>query len=235
MKDIQAEIEGLQEELTREPASRLIKYLKRKGPYKGEFVDLTPAQYHELMSRRPKDAIINKKTGRIPWEYALDEVATELGYPSDEALKNAVERSLKTRHKLDQLEAEVRSRKKPKGHKVEAGAMVKIETTCPPGIQIATRCKSKSRDVNGTEVTAVRQPAYWRVHVTKEDQELDETNMAGVVRYAAEADKSLKQIAAGLAEQHGREVGAGLRRGKILEPSGRIRRFPKRGVLLKGG
>lgn len=106
--EIKAEIEGLKDTLDREPARKLVKYVKRTGAYKGELIDLTPSQYRTLMGKQPKAVIISKRTKRVPWEYALDEVATELGYRSDEDLKKAVERCVKVQRRIDELRHDLR-------------------------------------------------------------------------------------------------------------------------------
>ena len=53
-------------------------------------MDFTPKQYKQLTGRDPLPVIV--RNGRITWELAIDEIAQELGFPSDEALKTAAER-----------------------------------------------------------------------------------------------------------------------------------------------
>ena len=101
---IEAEIEGLEDTVQGSRARKLIKYVRRTGEYKGEIIDFTPAQYRDITGKDPRKAIIRQ--GKIPWEWALDGIATELGYRSDEALKNDIEKTLKLLHRIDELKRE---------------------------------------------------------------------------------------------------------------------------------
>lgn len=192
--EIRAKIEGLEYQLKREPASKLVKYIKRSGTYKGEVVDFTPAQYRQLMNKSPRKAIINKR-GKVPWEYMLDELATELGYKSDEALKNAIERSRKLMQRIETLKSQLRTTnsRSPK--------VLSMKGVCPASIK-EKRCKTKWTRVNGVEVTAVRQPSQWRVHVHKLGSDLTGSNEIGTVRYADDAEQVVRQSAKQLREKY---------------------------------
>jgi soluble cytochrome b562 len=103
-RGLEARIEGLEQTVQASRARKLIKYIRRTGEYKGEIIDFTPAQYRDITGKDPKKAIIRQ--GKIPWEWALDDIATELGYRSDEALKNDIEKTLKILHQIDELKRE---------------------------------------------------------------------------------------------------------------------------------
>ena len=105
LAEVEAKIEGLEEYTKSERARKLVSVVKRSGAYKGEVTDLTPKQYRTLMGKPARKAIINRK-GKVPWEYSFDELATELGYSSDETLKKAVEDQVKKRHQLENLKAQ---------------------------------------------------------------------------------------------------------------------------------
>lgn len=98
------EIDMLQEIVQSSRARRLVKYIKRSGPHKGELIDFTPGQYRELTGSIATKAILRE--GKIPWEWSLDQIASELGYSSDEALKKDVEKILHTIHRIDAMKWE---------------------------------------------------------------------------------------------------------------------------------
>ena len=100
------DVAALREFIGLDPAQRLVKYVKRCGPYKGELISLTVPQFRELVGADPKPVVI--VDGLVAWEYALDQVADAMGYPSDEALHDAVEHALKMRRELEDSERELR-------------------------------------------------------------------------------------------------------------------------------
>ncbi len=104
LTNVNAEIDELEHYLKGEKAKRLVSVVRKSGWYKGEIVDLTPKQFRDLLGYTPKQASIRK--GKVPWEYCFDQLATELKYPSDEALKKAVESVIKTTRQIDRLKAE---------------------------------------------------------------------------------------------------------------------------------
>lgn len=70
--ELREEIAAAQEALEREPARKLIKYVKRAGAYKGEVTDFTPKQYREITGKYPRRSILHQKTRKVPWEWALE-------------------------------------------------------------------------------------------------------------------------------------------------------------------
>lgn len=79
----------------------LLDLLQKSGGYKGEITYLTKKQFREIMGYEPLASVITPKG--IPWEYVFDQLATELGYRSDEDLKKAIERVGRDRKRLEEL------------------------------------------------------------------------------------------------------------------------------------
>ena len=104
LASVEAEIEGLKEFIETEKARKLVPVVRRTGGYKGEVIDLTPRQYRQLTGKIARSAILRR--GKVPWEYALDELAKDLGYPSDESLKKAIEDLVKKQRRLERLKHE---------------------------------------------------------------------------------------------------------------------------------
>lgn len=102
--EIEAELEGLREWLATEPASKLVGLIKKTGWHKGEISNLTIRQYTELTGKSPKETILTEDKKHVRWEYALDEIATEMGYANDEALRNAIQKAGKTLAQIRTLE-----------------------------------------------------------------------------------------------------------------------------------
>jgi len=98
---------GLEEWLSTEPARKLISLIKKVGWYKAEFRNLTLRQYTLLTGKKPLPNILTLDKKHVRWEYALDDVATEMGYESGEALKFAVEAAGKAFERITALKAEI--------------------------------------------------------------------------------------------------------------------------------
>lgn len=104
---IDAELGGLREWLATEPAGKLIGLIKKTGWYKGEVSNLTLRQYRELTGKTPSASILTPDKKHVRWEYALDDVATEMGYGSGDELKVAIERAGEASTRIASLEAEL--------------------------------------------------------------------------------------------------------------------------------
>ena len=103
-----AEIGGLKEWLVSEPATKLVNLIKKTGWYKGEVTNLTLKQYRDLTGKTEiKPNILTKDKKHVRWEYALDDVATEMGYESGEALKEAIESAGAGLTRIKKLEAQI--------------------------------------------------------------------------------------------------------------------------------
>lgn len=130
--ELEAELGGLREWISTEPARKLRNLIKKTGWHKGEVSDLTLRQYRDLAGKEPLASIIGtkkqivtvpahtskegkyipeitKKVERrvVRWEYALDDVATEMGYASGEDLKYAIENVYEALARIETLEAEL--------------------------------------------------------------------------------------------------------------------------------
>ena len=107
--EAQAEAEGIKAYLATEPASRLTNLIKKTGWYKGEVKNLTLKQYRDLVGKAPKANILTKDKKHVKWEYALDDIATELGYVDGETLKTEIERAGEYQDRIKKLEAQVKT------------------------------------------------------------------------------------------------------------------------------
>jgi len=105
---LEAELAGLREWLAFEPAVKLRNLIKKCGWYKGEVSDLTLKQYQDIKGREeiPPNILAEDKK-HVRWEYALDDVATEMGYESGDALKYAIEDIGNAFTRIESLEREL--------------------------------------------------------------------------------------------------------------------------------
>lgn len=190
--EVAERIAVINELLSAEPAARLVKYIRRSGNLQGQLTSFSPAQFLEITGRPANDAIIDKR-GRVPWHLALDTVATELGYKSDEALQQAVEQSLKWRYELVRLNQEL-ARLLPV---CDARPVV---SDAPCQIWEGEFCRQKSLSCNGTEFVAVRHPSEWSVHQLSDDDIWPgPDNRLETYRKAGEATRAIKSLARSVA------------------------------------
>ncbi len=106
--EAQAELEGLKEWLQSEPASKLTNLIKKIGWSKGEVKNLTLKQYRDLTGKTEiPPNILTEDKKHVRWEYSLDYIATEQGYESGEALKEAIEKTGNAQARIKELETEV--------------------------------------------------------------------------------------------------------------------------------
>jgi hypothetical protein len=190
LEKIEAEIEGLKHYTETESARQLVPLIRRTGAYKGEIVDLTPVQYKKLMGHAPKKAIINKR-GKIPWELAFDELATELGYKSDEQLKKTIEDIGHKLHRIDQLE---RSKARIVSDIKRSQARTKLELLTTK-IELNGQVKAKEIYLGTRKLgTVVRIPSEWRIVWTENGIEPGaiESPLA-TTRYAKNIKKEVKE------------------------------------------
>lgn len=107
ISEMSMEVAGLKEWLATEPAAKLVDLIKKTGWYKGEVSNLTIAQYKKLTGKAPLANILTADKKYVRWEYALDEVATEMGYESGDVLKAEIERAGETMIRIKELQAEI--------------------------------------------------------------------------------------------------------------------------------
>lgn len=138
LAEAEVKLEYLKEQLATDRARKLVPIIKRSGWYKGEVLDLTPNQFRKFIGYAPKKAVIRK--GKVPWEYALDQLATELGYKSDEDLRKAIESVGKAKHQAEELERKIRILE-------EEMAMAKVKEKEPR--KVAVKFERKRIVING--------------------------------------------------------------------------------------
>jgi len=117
--NLSAEIEGLQEWLASDQSRKLVDLIKKTGWNKGEVGNLTLRQYRALTGKTtisPNIRTPDKK--HVRWEYALDEVAEDMGYANDEELKAAIEQAGRGLRRIKTLQREL--------------AMTEREAVAPP-------------------------------------------------------------------------------------------------------
>lgn len=190
---IKAQIEGLKDTLDREPARKLVKYVKRTGAHKGELVDFTPSQYRNITGKAPKAVIVSKRTRRVPWEYALDDIATELGYRSDEELQKAIEKSVRIQRQIDELRHDLSIQKEKEDRPIACKSIKRKRRISCNGVVIeaVTGQKLKYRVV-------------YNVHVHKPGQKNTKDNKAGEVRGAKGLQKEMQNIAKQFERRYGK-------------------------------
>lgn len=89
--EIKSEIEALDSYLATSRVRDLINIITKSGAYKGEIKNLSLKQFRDLLGYEAPKAV--RTDHHVPWEYALDQLATERGYKSSDDLKEAIERA----------------------------------------------------------------------------------------------------------------------------------------------
>ncbi len=106
--EMEMELAGLKEWLATEPATGLVSLIKKTGWRRGEISNLTLDQYKKITGKETvPPSILTADKKHVQWEYALDSVATELGYRSGEELREAIERAGESLARIRLLEAEI--------------------------------------------------------------------------------------------------------------------------------
>ena len=108
MDNLRSEVEALDSLLAADKAGELVKYVNRTNGHfgkrgdRGELTGLRVDEYRALFHEEPKTSIV-RDGAWVPWEYAFDTIATELGFDGAEALKYAVEDHLRLRERRSTL------------------------------------------------------------------------------------------------------------------------------------
>jgi hypothetical protein len=192
VRELEAMIEALEDTIKNDPARRLVKYIKRSGSRKSEFIDFTPKQFRELTGKNPVQSIISPKTGRIPWELSLDLVAPDLGFPDHEDLRDAVELCHRRMTELDELKHDLAiAREGP-----SCDRMMQTWETCLDPV-LGDSCTGKAIRCGDELFTAIRNPSSWDIHVLRENEPPGDFTAIGKVRYAREAASAIKDLARG--------------------------------------
>lgn len=194
--DLKGELDALLDDLNSSRAAKLIKYVKRSGNYKGELSDLTPAQFKELTGKAPNNSIIDKR-GKIPSEYAIDFISSELGFKDDRDLKREVERVYDLKTRIDDTRRRLALAKEKAKEPPKCSGMINTVAACmDPALQ-GDECKAKFLECDGLNLAALRHPAHWSVHELKhEDDDPSEKNQVIDVRYAGDASHEMRDISA---------------------------------------
>ncbi len=98
-----AELTSLIEWVNQEPASQLVKYVARSGDHKGEIHNLTTTAFRRLTGNTPHRSSLTKDGKHIPYEFTLDQKATELGYDDTDQLQDAVQGIMQARARIKEL------------------------------------------------------------------------------------------------------------------------------------
>jgi len=88
----------------------LIELIPKAKQAEGELAYITLGQYRKHWGREPKESILTKDGKRVRWEYALDELAQELGLErqygekADEALRDIITMAVDYKERRQELE-----------------------------------------------------------------------------------------------------------------------------------
>lgn len=186
--EVEAKLDSEDQAERLDPTTKLVKFVKRSGNFKGEIVDFTPDQYEQLIGLRPRRSII-KSDGKVPWELALDVVADEMGFEHDEDLKKAVEKAVARRRRIDRLRGELAGLldQLPKCNRPENSFV-----PCPEFPD--QDCRHKLMECDGSQLVAIRHPSQWTIHDVGDDFEATEDNQVAVARLAKETTRLMGQI-----------------------------------------
>jgi hypothetical protein len=154
---------------------------------------LTKNQYRKYLRKEPKQVIIDSK-GRIPWHYALDELASEAGYKSDEDMKEGIEKLSGQYAELENLRSQKRNARED--IKTTRKSLPKIEITNLTNEEPPVYSKEGSTtgilvEANGLEMKARRNPSFYQI--TDNNPQTPDFR----VRYSAQARQIMNEAAKG--------------------------------------
>ena len=86
---------------------KLTELIPKAKKAEGELAYITHGQYVKHWGREPKDAILTKDGKRVRWEYALDELAGELGLEDGEAVRDAITKAREFKADMVAIETEL--------------------------------------------------------------------------------------------------------------------------------
>lgn len=224
--ETEASIEGLRASLEENRAKDLTKIITPTGKMAGDITGLTPRQYEEFVGRRPNPTLLRKLEGqtteKIPWNLVLDQLASERGYDSDEALKDAIEAAKADTKELEDLKHNRDALIDTIKDKVQEGILdvdtIKVtrESDLPNGM-----LKGEVTEVDGSEIGAYRQHSFWTIEVDLDNDGVVDHKFR--IRYAKEARKIIAMAVKDLAEKKMAE----------LEPRRRVKYRAKRRPKVK--
>mgnify|MGYP001602228867 FL=1 len=118
-----------------------------------------------MIGRDPRESIVTD--GHIPWELALDELASERGYRSDEDLKEAIEATAAGVKHLTQVKHDARHFEDKAKH---AAPCEQIQRNVPCAVAGQKRCTAETLACNGNEIKLVKEPSQWIGEVDGKEQ-----------------------------------------------------------------
>jgi len=162
---IDNQISALAEDIQGNPLRKYLPLVTRAGNYRGEVKYLTKNQFRKYLKKEPSPAIIDKN-GKIPWNYALDQLASESGYKSDESFKEGIERLSEQYRELESLRQQKRGARED--IKAVKGKVPEIQTTKltneePPVFKKNESTTGVAVEVDGLEMKAVRNPSFFQI------------------------------------------------------------------------
>ncbi len=201
LNEVEGELEGLSQSFQGNRAKDLVRLVVPTGKLKGELTGLTRKQYRDMIGTEPSPRLLWKLEGqttkKIPWDLALDVLASERGFNSDEDLRDAIIAAKEDKQEIDRLTSRSKALIADIQASVTEGLFdvrkFKLERQgVLPGIVI----KSEKTEVNGAEVEAYRQHSYWTIEVDLDDDGVVDHKFE--IRYAKEArelvDLAVKDI-----------------------------------------
>ncbi len=81
----------------------MVKYVARSGNYKGEINNVTTAAFCTLTGNSPHRSSLTKDGNHVPYEFTLDQKATELGYDDTDQLQDAVQTVMQAKARIKEL------------------------------------------------------------------------------------------------------------------------------------
>lgn len=109
---LETEADYLKAKLADEPANEFVELVSDRGRARAESGLIPFETARRYLPKRPESytsALVTRQGHKyLRWEYVLDELASNLGYPSDEAFRHAIEQSREDRKKLEALKREIR-------------------------------------------------------------------------------------------------------------------------------
>ena len=186
----EATFEGLEQGLAGSRVADLTDLVSKTGKMRGHLTGLTSKQYEKAIGRKPPPGLLVKArdatTRKVQWDMVLDQIATERGYKSDEALREAIEEAHEAKQELEKGKAEQRALRNEIIDRLKAEPEVEtitLDDACPQFPDSV--CSAEVTMVNGMTFRLRRQHSYWRV---------DAGEQSFKIRYARDARKLAKLV-----------------------------------------
>lgn len=181
----------LASELKGNRVARYIPMITTKGKLKGELSHLTIKQFKDFTGSDPRQSII--VDGKVPWHLALDTIATESGFKSDEAFRDAVLKAKDSQDELAAIKREIKGKREDteKARKtIPKAEQAKLEGTAPVFPKQETTPEVLT-EVNGLVMRRRRNPSFWQVESDTDGDKKPDTVVR--IRYSDQAEKVVKE------------------------------------------